>query len=317
MKKISVVVPVFNEEQVIGEFCKRLLTVLKKISTKYKFEIIFVDDGSKDGTFEVISKIATSMTNQKKISISVVKLSRNWGHQAALLAGLSQTTGDAVISLDADLQDPPEVIPEMISEFEQGAEVVFAQRRFRGKEKIGKSFTAKAYYKVLKYFSDLKIPPNTADYRLMSKRANGILLELKEANPYLRGLAYWIGFKQAIVQYDRDERAAGVSHYSWSMMFTLARNGVVGFSTKPLKFAFNLSALFFTASSTFSVYLIYAKLTHPENSLPGYTSILVVLLWSFAIQTFLLGVLGEYVKFSFIQLQKRPRYIISTITELN
>lgn len=306
---ISIVVPVFNEEKVIKEFFSRLQPILNTLKRqKYKVELIFVNDGSEDSTSELLKDYSNNVDDGT--TIRVIEFSRNFGHQAAIFCGIKESTGDAVITIDADLQDPPEIMISFVHEWELGYDVISGKRISRKGESLLKKISADLFYRLLNYLSEDSIPRNIADFRLLSKRAKIALLSLEDADLYLRGMIHWIGFNQTVVEYERDARFAGETHYTAKKMFQLARNGIIAFSTKPLRFAFKISQLSFLLATSYSVYLIYQKLSNPSLSLPGYTSLTVLILWTFAFQTLVLGIFGEYQQYIYSQTKKRPNYII-------
>ena len=229
MKKVSVVIPMYYEEEVAQECYDRMVTILKKLEN-YEYEIIFVNDGSKDKTLEILEEIASKDENVKVISFS-----RNFGHQAAVTAGIKEVTGDAVVIIDADLQDPPELIPDMLKYWEEGNEVIYGKRKTRKGESAFKLLTAKMFYKTLNALSDVEIPKDTGDFRLVDRKVIDVVNSMPEHNKFLRGLFSWVGFKQMPYEYERQERFAGKTKYPLKKMLKLASDGIIGFSTKPLK----------------------------------------------------------------------------------
>jgi glycosyltransferase involved in cell wall biosynthesis len=302
----TIVVPIFNEQESLEEFSNRLFSVVKVLNVK-TVEVIFVNDGSSDSSLDIARKI--KLVNSD-INLRILSLSRNFGHQAAILCGMEAASGDCTITIDADLQDPPEVIIEMINEYQKGFDIIFAQREKRKGEKILKTLTAYIFYKLLRFLSDSEIPRNTADFRLLSRRAQDQLLAMKDAQPYIRGMVHWIGFNQKIINYVREPRYSGETHYTWRSMKNLAKNGVIGFSTKPLKLAFGISHVLFSAAFIYSAFIVLSKIQNPEKLIPGYASITTLILWSFAFQMLILALLGEYIQYLVTQTQSRPRYIL-------
>jgi len=303
---VSIVVPIYNEEKSLEEFSKRLFKVIGTIGLE-KIEVIYVNDGSTDASLDIAKKIKNSWAN---VNLRILNLSRNFGHQSAILCGMEAATGDCTVTIDADLQDPPEVIEKLVNEYLNGFDVVFAQREKRNGEKFLKTITANLYYRFLQYLSDTKIPRNTADFRLLSRRAQNELLELSEAQPYVRGMVHWIGFKQQIVTYIREPRYSGKSHYTWQSMRNLAKSGIIGFSTKPLKLAFKICQILFSLAFIYSLYIVISKIQEPDKLIPGYASIATLILWSFAFQMLILALLGEYIQYLVSQTRRRPRYIL-------
>src|SRR5574344_581353 len=255
MKKVSVVIPVYNEEQVVEECYVRVSKVLYSLKDKeYDYEIIFVNDGSKDKTLELLENIAK---DDKKIKI--VSFSRNFGHQMAVTAGLKYTTGDAVVIMDSDLQDPPELIPDMLIMWTQGNDVIYGKRKSREGESKFKLFTAKAFYNTLNKLSDVEIPKDTGDFRLLDRKVVNVVNALTEHNKFLRGLFSWVGFKQKALEYERKERFAGKTKYPLKKMLKLANDGIMSFSTKPLKI---VGGLGITSVIISIIILIYAILSY-------------------------------------------------------
>lgn len=307
LELVSIIVPVLNEELGLSAFWMRLESVLKPIK-EYKFEVLFIDDGSSDNSLGVLREIAAL---SKGINVRIISLSRNFGHQAALVCGLEKSSGAAVLTIDADLQDPPELIPLMLNEWREGSDIVLAQRQSRDGETLFKKISASWFYRFLSSISEYKIPEDVADFRLMSRRSVAALLELEDYEPYLRGMVSFIGFRQTIVHYDREARLAGSSSYKMTDMFKLARNGIVGFSGKPLKFATFLGSLVLFLTFLYSGYIVISKIMNPASALPGYTSLMVVLLVSFGVQMLTLGIIGNYLYRTLSQTRNRPRYIIA------
>lgn len=229
MKKVSVVIPMYYEEEVANECYQRMKSVLTAIPN-YEYEIVFINDGSKDKTLEILEEIAKEDKNVKVLSFS-----RNFGHQCAVTAGIKYVSGDAIVIIDADLQDPPELIPEMLKLWEQGYEVIYGKRKLREGESKFKLLTAKMFYQTLNALSDVDIPKDTGDFRLVDKKVVDVINELPEHNKFLRGLFSWVGFKQTPFEYERKERFAGETKYPLKKMLKLASDGIISFSTKPLK----------------------------------------------------------------------------------
>jgi len=304
--KLSIVVPVYNEADSLAEFSQRLFKIINLLQDT-TCEVIFVNDGSNDNSARILSEVRNS---HGQANMRVITFSRNFGHQAAIFAGMKSSHGECVVTIDADLQDPPELIESMLEEYRNGFDIVFAQREKRLGEKIFKKFTAQVFYRVLTYLSETDIPVNTGDFRLVSRRALDALLNLNEAQPYVRGLVHWIGFKQTAIKYVRDARFSGETHYSWTAMIALALSGVIGFSNKPLKLGLKLCQIFFSIAILYSFYNIAVKVFFPETSIPGYASLITVILWAFSIQMLILAIIGVYIQFLVEQSRGRPRYII-------
>lgn len=298
----SIVVPVYNEELVIGETYKRLKQVMD--STNETYEIIFVNDGSKDGTVEIAKTICNMDENIKLLSFS-----RNFGHQLAISAGMDYSSGNAVVVIDADLQDPPEVILGMIKKWKEGYDVVYGQRAKREGETFFKKFTAKIFYRTLKSMTDIDIPVDTGDFRLIDRKVCNKLKELPEHNRYVRGLVSWIGFKQTGVQFVRHERFAGETKYPLKKMIKFATDGIVSFSYKPLKFPLYIGGV---VSAISLIYFIIDLLKDiimaaPISSLNLAISMIFFLIGGIFI---ILGIIGEYVSRMGDEAKRRPLYII-------
>ena len=229
MKKISIVVPMYYEEEVAKECYSRLKGILEKIEN-YNYEIIFINDGSKDKTLPILMEIA-----EKDKNVKVISFARNFGHQCAVTAGLQYVTGDAIVIIDADLQDPPELIPDMLKLWEDGNDVIYGKRKSREGESKFKLLTASMFYKTLNALSDVEIPKDTGDFRLVDRKVVDVINSLPEHNKFLRGLFSWVGFKQTPFEYERKERFAGKTKYPLKKMLKLAQDGIFSFSTKPLR----------------------------------------------------------------------------------
>ena len=310
-ESVSIVVPCYNEESCILEFDRRINSIFSKV-VNLNVELIYINDGSDDLTEELLLSLEPLSHGNVR---TVVTLSRNWGHQAAIECGMRLSTGQAIITIDADLQDPPEVIVELIERFNQGYDVVLAKRSVRIGETFFKKVSAKLWYKIINYLSDTELNPDVGDFRLLSRKALNALLKLEESTPYFRGLVNWIGFRSTEVEYMRDARYAGKTKYTFSKMWNLALSGVTSFTMKPLRVPFYARLLALPIAFFMSVYLVIEKITHSQQITPGYTSIVIISLWSFGIQMFTLGVIGEYLAKNFMQTKSRPRYLIQSISK--
>lgn len=311
MKKISVVVPMYYEEEVVKECYTRLNNVFKELNT-YDYEFIFVDDGSKDRTLELLEKIAM---NDKKVKI--ISFSRNFGHQCAVTAGLKFTTGDAVIIIDADMQDPPELIKEMIDLWEEGNEVIYAKRKARRGESRFKLFTAKMFYKVLDGVSDVKIPQDTGDFRLADKKVVNVINDLPEHNKFLRGLFSWVGYKQIPLEYERKERFAGKTKYPLKKMFKLAIDGIISFSNKPLKILGVIGIFSIIISFGILVYSLISYLFKLNNLTAGWTSLMVTITFFSGVQLLSIWLMSEYISRIYDESKGRPQYIIDKLINMD
>ena len=271
MNKVSVVIPMYYEEEVANECYNRMKKVLDELE-KYDYELIFVNDGSKDKTLNILEEIA-----KKDEKAKVISFSRNFGHQAAVTAGLKFVTGDAIVIIDADLQDPPELIPEMLKLWEDGNEVIYGKRKTREGESHFKLFTAKMFYKTLNALSDVEIPKDTGDFRLVDRKVIDTINQLPEHNKFLRGLFSWVGYKQTAFEYERKERFAGKTKYPLKKMLKLASDGIISFSTKPLKLVGILGMLSILISFIVLIYSIVSYIFKLNTLTAGWTSIMVAI----------------------------------------
>lgn len=305
-KTISYIFPIYNEEDNIDLLYKTIDTLLSK-KTKYNYEIIFVNDGSKDKSLEKLVKL-----HKKDSRISVIDFSRNFGHQIAVTAGLDAANGDAVIIMDSDMQDPPAVSFELIKKWEEGYDVVYAQRRSR-KDTFFKKFTADMFYRTLQKLADIDIPRNTGDFRLIDRKVVEEMKKFKEHNRFLRGMVSFIGFSQIAVQFDRDERHAGETGYPLKKMIKFAADGIFSFSTYPLKFIRNFG--FFVACLAFLgvLYAVAMKIFAPSVTIEGWTFIVISILFMGGVQIMMLGVLGSYIGRTYTETQNRPLYMIKKL----
>ena len=304
MNKISVIVPMYYEEEVAKECYTRLKNVLEKIEN-YNYEIIFINDGSKDKTLEILKEIAKENKNVKIISFS-----RNFGHQCAVTAGLRYVTGDAIVIIDADLQDPPELIPEMLKLWEEGNEVIYGKRKSREGESRFKLLTASMFYKTLNALSDVEIPKDTGDFRLVDRKVVEVINSLPEHNKFLRGLFSWVGFKQKAYEYERKERYAGKTKYPLKKMLKLAQDGIFSFSIKPLKIVGAMGILSVIISIMLFVYAVLSYAFDWNNLVPGWTSLMVTMTFIGGMILISLWMIGEYIGRIYDETKRRPEYII-------
>ena len=304
MKKISVVVPMYYEEAMVDACYSELKKVLDNLKN-YDYEIVFVNDGSKDKTLPLLEKIA-----KKNKQVKIISLSRNFGHQAAVSAGLKYTSGDAIIIIDADLQDPPKVIPKMIKLWEGGYEVIYGKRKLRKGESFFKLFTAKMYYKFLNHMSSVDIPKDTGDFRLVDRKVVDVMNSLPEHNKFLRGLFSFIGFKQTELLYERDKRYAGETKYTLKKMLKLSSDGIIGFSYKPLSLIFVISIISFIIA-IISLIILFVLPKH-------YIIFLLICLLSFntSIITLCIWILSLYISRIYDEVRNRPSYIIDKTINL-
>ena len=305
MKKISIVIPMYYEEEVAYKCYERVSNVLKNINYKYDYEIIFINDGSKDKTLEILEKIAEE---DKKVKI--ISFSRNFGHQAAVTAGLKEVNGDAIAIIDADLQDPPELIPEMMELWEQGNEVIYGKRKKRKGESTFKLFSAKIFYQTLNALSDVEIPKDTGDFRLVDRKVVDVINSLPEHNKFLRGLFSWVGFKQKAYEYERQERVAGKTKYPLKKMLKLASDGIISFSTKPLKIVGALGIISIVISMIILIYALISYALKLNHLSAGWTSIMVTVTFFAGVQLLSLWIMSEYIGRIYDEAKERPQYII-------
>ena len=305
MKKISVVIPMYYEEQVAEECYERVSKVLYDLRDSYDYEILFINDGSKDNTLSILENIA-----KEDSKIKVISFSRNFGHQAAVTAGLKFVTGDCVVIIDADLQDPPELISDMVKEWEKGYDVIYGKRKKRDGESAFKLFTAKAFYQTLNKLSDIEIPKDTGDFRLADRKVIDVINSLPEHNKFLRGLFSWTGFKQEPLEYERKERFAGTTKYPLKKMLKLATDGILSFSIKPLKLVGGLGILSVVISIIILIYAILSFAFKWNNITPGWTSIMCTLTFMGGIILISLWMMGEYIGRIYDEVRGRPQYVI-------
>lgn len=305
-KLISYVFPIYNETDNIQLLYSTMVKLLSK-NKQYRYEMIFINDGSKDDS---LNKLITIQQNDKQVV--VLDFSRNFGHQIAVTAGLDYAKGDAVIIMDSDMQDPPKVSFELIKQWEKGYDVVFAQRRSR-KDTPFKKITASLYYKTLRKLADIDIPKNTGDFRLIDRQVVDQLKNFKEHNRFLRGMVSFVGFKQIAVQFDRDERHAGKTGYPLKKMIKFAADGIFSFSSYPLRLVRNLG--FFIALLSFAgiIYAISLKIFFPSYVVEGWAFIVISILFMGGIQLIMLGLIGSYIGRIYNEAQNRPLYIIRTL----
>lgn len=310
MHKISVVIPMYYEEAVAEECYRRMKSVLDTLAD-YTHEIIFVNDGSKDKTFAILKAIA-----EKDTCVKILSFSRNFGHQAAVTAGLKHVSGDVVLIIDADLQDPPELLPAMLKLWENGSDVVYGKRKSRDGESAFKLFTAKAFYSVLNGLSDVEIPKDTGDFRLVDRAVVDTVNALPEHNKFLRGLFSWVGYTQTPFEYERKERFAGSTKYPLKKMLKLASDGIISFSTKPLKLVGALGLFSLFLSFLILIYALVSFAFSLGGPAPGWTSIMVALTFFSGIIMLSLWILSEYVARIYDETKNRPQYIIKETVNL-
>jgi len=302
---ISVVVPVYNEIAVIDACYRRLSDVMQGM-TGFDYELVFVDDGSKDATHARLLEF-----HAQDPHLRIVKFSRNFGHQIAVTAGIDEARGDAIVIIDSDLQDPPEVIPRMVAKWQEGYDVVYGVRKRRTGEGRFKLVTAAAFYRLLRSFTNIEIPVDVGDFRLVSARAAEQLRKLREKDRFVRGLVCWIGFRQTGIPYERDSRLAGETKYPVRKMIKFAMDGITSFSSLPLKLA---SWLGYLASLLAFIYLLSVFVQRAMGyTVEGWATIMVAMLFLGGVQLICIGIIGEYIGRIFNEIKGRPMYVIESI----
>lgn len=302
MARLSLVVPMYNEQEMTGLFFDAVLPLVQKCTDDYEF--IFVNDGSRDATLTQLKELAA-----KHPFVKILSLSRNFGKEAAVTAGLENASGDAVIIMDADLQDPPELIPQFWEKFQQGFENVYAHRTDRGTDSFLKRITAQAFYKIYNLLADTPLPYNAGDCRLLSRRAVNAILSLPERERFMKGLFSWVGYKNAEIPFCRAARAAGKTKWNYWQLWKLALNGLTASTTVPLKLWTYFGLLVSLFAFVFAAWTAYKKIMW-GNPVSGYTSLMVVILFFSGVQLITLGVIGEYLSRIFIEVKRRPVYLV-------
>lgn len=304
---LSIVIPVYNERTVLPLLYGRLKGVLDPLNISY--ELVLVDDGSRDGSGDYLLELATSNS-----VVKAVRLSRNFGKEAALTAGLDQASGDAVIIMDADLQDPPELIGQMLAAFRDGSDIVCMKRRSRAGETWPKRLSAHLFYRLLNRISHIEIPEDTGDFRLMSRRSVDALLRLPERNRYMKGLFAWVGFPTHVIEYDREARVAGSTKWNVLGLLGLAFEGITSFSITPLRWVTSLGLLVALLGISFGVWIVLNTLMF-GNPVGGYTSLIAMITFMGGVQLLSIGLLGEYVGKIYFETKKRPLYVLRDVVQ--
>jgi glycosyltransferase involved in cell wall biosynthesis len=302
---LSIVVPMYNEELGTKECVRRLKSVLQSMGCRY--ELIFVNDGSRDSTLAMLKS-----EREQDNNIRIINLSRNFGHQIAITAGIDMAKGDAIIIIDGDLQDPPEIFPELVAKWQAGNDVVHARRKSREGETVFKRWTAAIYYRLIREIAHIEIPVDVGDYRLISRRAQQALLQLRERHRYVRGLVAWVGFNQAFVDYDREKRFAGTTHYPFLKMLSFSIAGLSGFSVVPLRVSSVLGALSACTAFIYACYALYTKFV-ANKAIDGWSSVVIVVLFLGGIQLLCLGIIGEYIGIVHEEIKGRPLYLVNDV----
>ena len=304
MKKVSILIPAYNEEEVLYTLYDRLENVINKLNN-YEFEVLLINDGSKDNTLNILREL-----RKRDKRMCYINLSRNYGKETAMIAGLDYVTGDCCIILDADLQDPPELIEEMLKYWEQGYDDVYAKRKSRAGESFMKKFTSSLFYKMLQKSTRIPIQKNTGDFRLVDRKVIDVINSLPEHNKFLRGLFSWVGFEQKAFLYDRPERKLGTTKYPFKKMFKLASDGILSFSTKPMKIVGGLGVIAILFSIAVLIYSLCSYFGQWNNLTPGWTSIMLCITFFAGVQLLSLWVLSEYISRIYDESKGRPEYII-------
>ncbi|MCC5608578.1 glycosyltransferase family 2 protein [Nostoc sp. CHAB 5834] len=306
LPKYSLIVPIYNEEEIIPELYRRLSAVMNRLDGLV--ELILINDGSRDRSLQLLREL-----HQKDPRICYLSFARNFGHQIAVTAGLNFVRGQVIIILDADLQDPPELIPDMVEKWRQGYQVVYAQRTQRLKEGWFKRFTAYSFYRILKKLADVEIPTDTGDFCLMDRQIVDILNSMPERTRYIRGLRSWVGFQQTAIRFERNPRFAGEVKYTFSKSLALAINGLVSFSIVPLRLSTYLGLVAAAAAILMALLVLYWRLFVPHSPLTGFTIILMAIFFLGSVQLVSVGILGEYIGRIYEEVKARPLYTLAEV----
>lgn len=304
MKKVSIIIPVFNEQEVLPKLYERIEKLMASCQN-YEFEILFINDGSKDKSLEIIREM-----RQNDNRICYVDFSRNFGKEIAMMAGLDYANGDCVVFIDADLQDPPELIPELIKYWEEGYDDVYAKRRSRKGESFFKKFTSKMYYKVLQKTTRIEIQKDTGDFRLLDRRCVNALKKLRESQRNTKSMFSWIGYNKKEVLYDRDPRVAGKTKWNYMKLLDLAVDGITSFTTSPLRFSTLIAIPTFGILLIYFIYVIIKSFTINE-AIQAYQAIILLILFFSGVQILLFGIVGEYLGRIFNETKNRPLYLVN------
>lgn len=304
MKKISIIIPAYNEQESLPILYERLTKLMENLNN-YNFEVLFVNDGSKDKTIEIIKEL-----REKDERICYVDFARNFGKEIAMIAGLDYATGDCVIFMDADLQDPPELVPELVKYWEEGYDDVYAKRKSRKGETWLKKFTSKMYYKVLQHITRVEIQEDTGDFRLLDRRCVNALKKLRESQRNTKSMFSWIGYKKKEVLYDRDPRVAGTTKWNYGKLMDLAIDGITSLTTSPLRISTFIAIPTFIVLFCYFVYVI-AKAFVVDQPIQAYQSIILLILFFSGIQILLFGIVGEYLGRIFNETKNRPLYLVN------
>ena len=303
MKKISILIPCYNEEQSLPMLYSELVKLMDSQSA-YEWEVLFINDGSLDGTLDLLRKY-----HSQDERVNYVSFTRNFGKEAAMLAGFDYVTGDCMVIIDADLQDPPELIPEMIKWWEQGYEDVYARRKSRGRESWLRKRLSMMFYRMLQQSSRFEVLKNVGDFRLLDRRCINALKRMRESERYTKGMFSWIGFKKKEIEFDRGNRQAGKSSWSYGQLFSLAIDGITSFSSLPLRIS-TIAGFFISMLAFIYMMVVFVRALIWGNPVQGYPSLLVIMLFLGGIQLLSLGIIGEYIGRIYNETKNRPDYLV-------
>lgn len=305
MAYLSIIIPIYNESGNINLLYDRVKKVAEGISPSH--EMVFINDGSKDNSIDLVKQLAS-----KDPCVKYINFARNFGHQIAVTAGLDHCTGEKVVIIDADLQDPPELIIDMHNKMHEGFEVVYAKRRSRAGESFMKKWTAKMFYRMLQRITSVNIPVDTGDFRIMDRKIVDVLKQMPEQHKFLRGQISWIGFNQTYIEYDRAERHAGETGYTYKKMIRFAVDGITAFSSAPLKLATTLGFIVSGLAFLYSLIVLWGKIFN-DSTVQGWTSLMLVILFIGGVQLICIGIIGEYLNRLGSDVKKRPLYIVREV----
>ena len=303
---VSLVVPVYCEQEVLGEFYRRTKAVLVALPPDLAHEIVFVNDGSTDGSLAILRAMA-----ERDPCVRILDLSRNFGHQKAITAGIDHAAGDAVVVIDADLQDPPEVVRDMVRAWTDGAKVVYGVRRARPGESAFKRASASLFYRLIARLADVRLAGDSGDFRLIDRAVVDVLKGMREDSRYVRGLVSWVGFAQQALPYEREARYAGQTKYPLRKMLRFATDAITSFSERPLRIATGVGMLITAGALALAAWVVIGKLLAPERSVQGWTSVIVTVLFLGGVQLLSIGVLGEYIGRVYRETKDRPLYVVA------
>lgn len=307
-KLVTILIPAYNEEEALPMLYERLVKLMDGLP-QYNFELLFVNDGSRDKTLEILKEMRKSDSR-----VCYVNLSRNYGKEVAMIAGFDYINGDCMINIDADLQDPPELIPEMLKYWEEGYDDVYAKRKSRKGESIFKKLTSWGYYRVLQSMTNIQIQTDTGDFRLLDRRCVEAIRQMRESQRYTKGLYSWIGYKKKEILYDRDARVAGKTKWNYRQLANLSIDGITSFTTSPLRWAAIIGMLVSLCGFIYMIIIIAKTLIYGID-VPGYASMMVVILFLGGLQLIFLGIIGEYLGRAFYESKGRPLYFIDCYNE--